>query len=143
MPWWLWGILGIALIALETHTTRNFTLFCVGASAILVGAVAGLTNTQLWVQWLAFGILSIATLLWARDWLATVLLAREEREPEFGNVVGQIAVPIDDLPALGFGKAELRGTTWNAHNISNLTIARGQRCRVSEVKDLTLWISAE
>jgi membrane protein implicated in regulation of membrane protease activity len=143
MPWWLWGILGIALIALETHTTRNFTLFCVGASAILVGAVAGLTNTQLWVQWLAFGILSTATLLWARDWLATVLLAREEREPEFGNVVGQIAVPIDDLPALGFGKAELRGTTWNAHNISNLTIARGQRCRVSEVKDLTLLISPE
>lgn len=143
MPWWLWGIVGIALIALETHTTRNFTLFCVGASAIIVGAMAGLTNTQLWMQWLAFGVLSIGTLLWARDWLATMLLARGEGEPEFGNVVGQIAVPIDDLPANGFGKAELRGTTWNAHNASNLAITRGQRCRVFEVKDLTLWISPE
>jgi membrane protein implicated in regulation of membrane protease activity len=142
MPWWLWGIAGIALIALETHTTSNFTLFCVGASAIIVGAMAGLTNTQLWMQWLAFGVLSIGTLLWARDWLATMLLARGE-EQEFGNVLGQIAVPIDDLPARGFGKAELRGTTWNAHNISNLSIARGQRCRVAEVKDLTLWISPE
>lgn len=82
-------------------------------------------------------------LAWARDWFATLLLARGEREPEFGNVVGQIAVPIDDLPALGYGRAELRGTTWTAHNISNLPISRGQRCRVSEVKDLTLWISPE
>ena len=143
MPWWLWGIVGIALIALETHTTRNFTLFCVGASAIIVGAMAGLTHTELWLQWLAFGVLSTATLLWARDWLATMLLARGDDDHEFANVVGQIAVPIDDLPALGFGRAEMRGTTWNVHNATRLLIARGQRCRVSDVKDLTLWISPE
>ena len=143
MPWWLWGIVGIALIALEPHTTRNFTLFCVGTSAIVVAAMAGLTATQPWAQWLAFGVLSTATLLWARDWLATMLLARGEGEAEFGNVVGQIAVPIDDLPALGFGKAEMRGTTWNVHNATKLVIARGRRCRVSDVKDLTLWISPE
>jgi membrane protein implicated in regulation of membrane protease activity len=52
-------------------------------------------------------------------------------------------VPIDDLPPLGFGKAEMRGTTWTVHNAGNMAIARGQRCRVSDVKDLTLWISPE
>jgi len=143
MPWWLWGIVGIALIALETHTTRNFTLFCVGASALVVGAMTGLTNTQPWVQWLAFVVLSTGTLLWARDWLATMLLARGDDDREFANVVGQIAVPIDDLPALGFGKAEMRGTTWSVHNATKTVIARGQRCRVSDVKDLTLWVSPE
>ncbi|HVN28564.1 MAG TPA: NfeD family protein [Candidatus Binataceae bacterium] len=143
MPWWLWGIVGIALIALETHTTRNFTLFCVGASALVVGAMTGLTNTQPWVQWLAFVVLSTGTLLWARDWLATMLLARGDDEREFANVVGQIAVPIDDLPALGFGKAEMRGTTWSVHNATKTVIPRGQRCRVSDVRDLTLWVSPE
>jgi len=143
MPWWLWGIVGIALIAMETHWTRNFTLFCVGASAIIVGVMAGLTNTELWLQWLAFGVLATGTLLWMRDWLATMLLARGDDERELGNVVGQIAVPMDDLPALGFGRAEMRGTTWNVHNATGSAIVRGQRCRVSDVKDLTLWISPE
>ena len=141
MPWWLWGIVGIALIALETHTTRNFTLFCVGASAIVVGAMAGLTNTQLWAQWLAFGILSTVTLLWARDWLATTLLARVGGEPEFGNVVGQIAVPIDDLPALGFGKADARHHLERAQRQQACDPARPAlsrfRCEGPDAVDLT------
>jgi len=62
---------------------------------------------------------------------------------ELENIVGQSAIPLDDLPAYGFGKAELRGTTWSAHNATHMKILRGQRCKVIKMKGLTLWIMPE
>jgi membrane protein implicated in regulation of membrane protease activity len=62
---------------------------------------------------------------------------------ELENIVGQSAIPLDDLPAYGFGKAELRGTTWSAHNATHMKILRGQRCKVMKMNGLTLWIIPE
>lgn len=143
MPWWLWLLSGIVLAAAETHFTRDFTLFCVGISAILVGLMTavGLFN-PLWTQWLAFALLSGATLFWARDWLREHFLRKVE-ERDLSNVTGEVAIPVDDFPAFGFGSAELRGTRWKAHNASGVAILRGQRCRVMKVQGLTLWIMPE
>jgi inner membrane protein len=41
------------------------------------------------------------------------------------------------------GKAEMRGTSWNTRNVSDQTIARGQRCRVERVEGLTIFVRAE
>jgi membrane protein implicated in regulation of membrane protease activity len=142
MPWPLWISAGVILLVAELHYTRDFTLFSFGASALLVGVVAGLGIFDWPAQWLGFGILSITLLFWARDWLRQSLFARPSHA-ELENVVGQIAWPLQDLPAFGFGKAELRGTTWNAHNASHIAILRGQRCRVMKIKGLTLWILPE
>lgn len=143
MPWWLWVSLGLVLLVTETRVTRDFTLFCVGASAILIGFMTALGLFQVWVQWLGFSVLSASTLIWVRDWLRASALASGRQEHEFSNVLGEVAVPLDDLPAFGFGKAELRGTTWSAHNAASVAILRGQRCRVMKVKGLTLWILPE
>lgn len=142
MPWWLWVSLGIVLIAAET-LTGDFTLFCVGASAVVVGLMTALGLFEMPMQWLSFAVLSGATLFWVRDWLRETALARGPREHEFSNVVGETALPLDDLPAYGFGKVELRGSSWSAHNAANVAILRGQRCRVMRVKGLTLWIMPE
>ncbi len=142
MPWWIWIIGGIVLVAAETIFTRDFSLFCVGVSAILVGLMtaAGILNP--WAQWLGFAILSAATLVWARDWLREHFI-RHVEERDLSNVLGEVAIPIDDLKAFGFGKAELRGSHWNAHNAASVAISRGQRCRVMKVRGITLWIMPE
>jgi membrane protein implicated in regulation of membrane protease activity len=142
MPWWLWVVSGIALAAAETRITRDFTLLCVGISAILVGVISALEIFPIWGQWLAFALLSGATLFWARDWLRSHLLRTAEHR-ELSNVLGEVAIPVDDVPPYGFGKAELRGTRWNAHNASHVALSRGQRCRVMKIKGLTLWIMPE
>lgn len=105
MPWWTWIVVGLVLLAAETHYTRDFSLFCVGLSAILVGAMTALGLYNLWTQWLGFALLSGATLFWARDWLRQHFLKHVE-ERELGNVLGEVAVPVDDFPAFGFGKAD-------------------------------------
>ncbi len=141
MPWWIWLVAGLILAAAEA-LTGDFTLFCVGLSAILVGLASCLGPFDIRAQVLAFAVLSAGSLFWAREWLRNHFLARGESR-EMSNVLGETAIPLDDLPAFGFGEAELRGTRWSAHNAGQVAILRGQRCRVMKVKGLTLWIMPE
>ncbi len=142
MPWAIWIIAGLMLIAVEVHYTRDFTLFCFGISALLVGLMSILGVFDIWTQWVCFAALSTALLFSAREWLRRKMLSRPG-SVELENILEQLAIPLDDLPAYGFGKAELRGTVWNAHNATHIKILRGQRCKVMKMKGLTLWIMPE
>jgi len=143
MPWWIWGSFGIVLLVVETGMTRDFTLFCIGASAIAVAAMTAFSLSNVSFQLMCFVLLSGITLFLVRGWLRARAFVDGSSEHEFSNIVGEVALPFDDLPAYGFGKAELRGTTWNAHNAANIPISQGQRCRVMKVQNLTLWIMPE
>lgn len=142
MPWPIWISVGLLLMAIEVHYTRDFTLFCFAASALLVGLMTILGILDFWTQWAIFAALSAALLFSAREWLRKKMLSRTT-DAELENIVGQSAIPLDDLPAYGFGKAELRGSTWSAHNASHVKIMRGQRCKVMRINGLTLWIMPE
>ena len=48
-----------------------------------------------------------------------------------------------EIGAGGYGKVELRGTTWNARNAGETPVAADQACRVERVEGLTLWIRPE
>ena len=133
----------MVLLVIEAGATREFTLFCVGSSAIAVGLMTVLGIFSLPVQFVSFALLSATTVFWVRDWLRTAVSHTGLPEQDFGNVVGQIAFPLEDLVPFGFGNAELRGTTWSAHNASHVPIPRGRRCKVMTVKGLTLWILPE
>jgi membrane protein implicated in regulation of membrane protease activity len=49
---------------------------------------------------------------------------------------------MDDLPPAGLGKAEMRGSTWNARNIGETLLSRGQRATVERVEGLVIFIRA-
>jgi len=142
MPWPIWIIAGLVLMAAEVHYTRDFTLFCFGISALLVGLMTIFGVFDIWTQWISFAALSTALLFSAREWLRRKMLSRPG-SAELENIIGQSAMPLDDLPAYGFGKAELRGSTWSAHNATHVKILRGQRCKVMKMNGLTLWIIPE
>lgn len=142
MPWPMWILAGLALLVIEIHYTRDFTIFCFGAGALIVGLMTAFGVLDIWAQWISFAALSTALLFWAREWLRVKMLGRPGHA-ELENIVGQLAIPLDNLPPYGFGKAELRGTTWSAHNASHMNISRGQRCKVMKMNGLTLWITSE
>jgi membrane protein implicated in regulation of membrane protease activity len=143
MGWWLWVAIGIVLLVMEARATREFTLFCAGISAVVVGLMTGLGIYSVPGQFVSFALLSAATVFWVRDWLRQAASHTGLKEYEFGNVIGQITFPLEDLIPFGFGKLELRGTTWSADNAGNVAIPRGRRCRVMKIKALTLWILPE
>jgi hypothetical protein len=59
------------------------------------------------------------------------------------SLVGDTAVPLEDIPAGAVGRAELRGAVWSARNQDRMTIARGERCKVVGVDRLTIFLKPE
>ena len=53
------------------------------------------------------------------------------------------AMAVDAIGINALGKAEMHGTSWNARNIGDKPLARGERCRVDRVDGLTIFVRAE
>jgi membrane protein implicated in regulation of membrane protease activity len=150
MQWWLWLVLGLLLMGGEILTPGGFFVIFFGVGALVVGALTGfgLAGPH-WVQWLLFSVLSVGSLLLFRGKL--VALTRAHGQPSnvaglgagVDALVGEVVVPVDDLAPGAVGKAELRGTSWTARNDGERALARGQRCRVTRVDGLTLFIRGE
>ncbi len=141
MAWWLWILLGLGLLAVELVTPGGLFALFFGFSALVVAGLAapGLAGPP-WLQWLLFAAVGVAALLFLRGRLRRRL---ETRSPPVDTLVGEVAIPLQDLGPRATGKAELRGTSWEARNAGEAALSRGQRCHVERVEGLTLWIRAE
>ena len=144
MEWWGWAILGIACMVIEVHLTQDFTLFCVGVAAFVVTAVAAFAvDLPYWSHWMLFSALSVVVLLTVRKPLLGRLRPDRGRDADFDYLLGEVATPSEDLAGNGVGKAELRGSVWTVRNAEPTNLNKGQRCRVTRIEGLTLWIKAE
>jgi membrane protein implicated in regulation of membrane protease activity len=144
MLWWQWAVAGLALVALEMLTPGGFYLVFFGLGALLVAAIVGIGLIDtLWVQWLAFSILSIAGLLLFRNPLLRWMKQRTGETRAIDSLVGETAIPSEDLKPGAIGRAELRGSAWQARNAEERVIPAGTRCRVVRVDELVVWIQSE
>ncbi len=144
MIWWYWMLLGLVLLGIEMVTPGGFYILFFGLAALIVGSLAGLEIAQAeWLQWLMFSGLAVLSLLIFRGPLLASLKKRDKDLPAVDTLAGESAIPLENLTENGTGKAELRGTTWTAHNAGPSPLMKGQRCKVERVEGLTIWISAE
>jgi membrane protein implicated in regulation of membrane protease activity len=143
MYWWLWLVLGLIFVGLEVLTPGGFYVLFFGIGALTVGSLAGFGwSGPIWFQWLLFSAISLLSLLCFRPYLVRATRSKERPDP-IDTLEGEIALLVDDLPPDAVGRAELRGTTWTVRNGDQRLLVRGQRCRVSRVDGLTLWIHGE
>ena len=143
MEWWIWIVVGFALLAVELVAGGGFDVFFFGCGALVVGLLAGIGWAEsLALQGVLFAGLSVAALVCFRPLLVRRLHAGTDSGP-VDSLVGQRVMVRDEIAADGFGKAELRGTTWKARNITETRVGPDQACRVERVEGLTLWIRAE
>ncbi len=142
MSWWLWMVLGVALLVVEVTVDAAFWLLFVGLSAIVVGLGGwlGLTAPPA-VQWLVFAGLSLVLLYFLRDRLRAWMLRRKEGPVEV--VVGEQATAASTMAPGGAGKAMLRGAEWDARNIGATEIEHGARVRVARVNRLVLELAGD
>ena len=141
MTWWLWLILGLMLTALELVSPGGFYLIFFGLSALLVGTLrlVGAAD-QVWVQWFLFTALAFGLLVLFRN---PLLRAFRPQGLPVDQIVGDVAIPVDDIPAGDVGRAELRGTSWGARNVHHGPLVKGQRCLVQRVDGLMLFLVPE
>jgi membrane protein implicated in regulation of membrane protease activity len=142
MTWWLWIILGVLLAAIELATPGGFFVIFFGVSALIVGLLdlAGLRDPA-WLQWLLFTALAIVAVRLFRQPLLKRLEAGDHGPVD--SLVGEVAIVTGAIGPGEHGRAELRGTTWQAHNLDDSPLADGARARVVAVKGLRLNLRAE
>ena len=141
IEWWHWVVLGLVLVAFELAASGGLSIIFFGAGAFAVGLLAllGLAG-PVWMQFLLFTIFSSLALAVFRRPLQR-LLAGESTDVD--SMIGDTAIPLDDILPGGVGRAELRGSAWTARNRTAVTLTKGQRCIVVAVERLTIILEPE
>ena len=143
MLWWHWLVIGLVLVALEMAASGGFYVIFFGIAAL---AIAGLhvldAAGPVWFQLLLFSVISVGSLLFFRSRLLK-WMHLDQPGRDVDSMVGDSAIPLDDIPAGSVGRAEMRGAVWSARNEDSSTLARGQRCTVVEVDRLMIFLKAE
>ena len=142
MAWWVWIVGGVLLCLAEMATPGAFYLLFFGVAALVVGVLAwvGLVETT-WVQFLLFSVVSIASLVLFRRML-TEKLNPDGPVTKINTLEGESGTALEDIPADGTGKVEVRGSGWNAVNKGDTLIEKGQACLVERVEGVTLWVKS-
>ena len=141
MTWWMWALVGLALLGGEMLTPGGFYFLFFGVSGLVVAGLVRLGwGGPAWFQWFLFSVVSIVCLVPLRGRLVRWVSAGGEAAAKVDALVGETAMLLDDLPAGEFGKAELRGTPWTARNAGARALRKGERVRVTRVEGLTLWL---
>ena len=143
LSWWIWVVLGLALMAGEIMTPGGFFILFFGAGAVVVGLLklAGL-SVSLPVEGLIFIIVSVAGVVFFRKPLQDRFHAMTPQLP-VDALTSETAKSLEVIAAGAFGKVELRGTTWNAQNVGTEPLETAQRCSVERVEGLTLYVRAQ
>jgi inner membrane protein len=140
MTWWIWVLIGFALLAIEFASTTLHVAFF-GLGGLFVALLVGLGwHGPLWAQLLVFTTFSLVALLLIRPPLMRKLKMNESKDVD--TLIGENAIAMDDIAVHGFGKAEMRGSSWNAQNVGTSTLTKGQRCTVESVEGLVIRVRA-
>lgn len=140
MAWWIWVLIGVALLTLEfASNTMHLGIFAVGAFVVAIIAGVGL-DMPLWGQLVTFTAVTIFSFLFIRPIVVRKLRLHETKVVD--SLVGEQAIALDEIGPAAVGKAEMRGTTWSARNVGETVLLRGQRCVVAAVEGLVLHVRA-
>jgi membrane protein implicated in regulation of membrane protease activity len=143
IPWWLWVVLGLGMMGLEVIAPTGFFIFFFGIGALVTGLLAALgLVSSLVVQAIVLIAVAIGSLVLFRKPLLATFHVGGGPGPAVDSMVGQTAVAIEAIAPGGFGKVELRGSTWSATNTGTEPIEASHRCRVEKVDGLTLHVRA-
>ncbi len=140
MSWWIWVLIGFALLALElTAVTLHIGFFAVGAFVVGILLALGVEMTMS-VQLGVATTVSLLSFFFLRPIAVRRLKLDQKREVD--SLVGEQATATEEIAPQGLGRAEMRGTTWGARNVGDTVLSKGQRCAVVEVEGLVLHLRA-
>jgi inner membrane protein len=140
--WWHWLVLGFILVALEMAGSGGFYMVFFGIAALVLAFLnlIGLGG-PVWVQLILFSLVAMGSLVLRNPLVRWLKLDRQGAAVD--SLVGDLAVPLEEIAPGAVGRAELRGTVWSARNRAARAIVPGERCRVVTVDQLLILIEPE
>lgn len=139
--YWHWLAFGLVLLACELLGTAGYLLW-LGLSAIVVGLLMTFLPLSWQLQWVAFGVFSLATtwLWWRRQYQSDSQSdANRQLNQKNKQLIGQTLLLDVDFPA-GKGRIKVGDSTWSAR--SERDIPAGTLIEVSDVNGIVLTIRA-
>jgi membrane protein implicated in regulation of membrane protease activity len=143
ISWWHWLALGLILVALEAAASGGFYIVFFGIAAIAISLLRlfGLGG-PLALQLVLFAVIATGSLLAFRNPLLR-WLKLDRAAVDVDSLIGELAIPLEEIPPGAVGRAELRGTAWSARNRASRVLQRGERCRVVAVEHLMIVMEPE
>jgi membrane protein implicated in regulation of membrane protease activity len=137
--YWHWLALGLLLLCGELLGTAGYMLW-LGISAMLVGILMTFIPMSWQLQWVSFGVFSLAlTWLWWRKQLKQDASSDQRRDlnQKQKQLIGQTARLEEDI-LRGRCRIKLGDTTWAAQ--SDQDLPAGTLVKVIDVDGITLFI---
>src|SRR5262245_49000299 len=98
MVWWLWMLLGMALLVVEVATQGGLFALFFGLSAMVVGVLTAVGfGGEMWLQWVLFTAIAIVCLAVLRGPLKARLNVGGVSKP-VDQLVGEEALATEDVP---------------------------------------------
>ena len=138
MEWWIWTLAGFFFLALEFVTTTMHSAFFAAGAFLVAILVAFHVGGPLWAQILIFTLFSLVTLLIIRPFVVKKLNLSSTKVVD--TMIGERAIAMEDIAVAGLGKAEMRGSTWNARNVGTTPLVRGQHAVVEKIEGLVIHV---
>lgn len=142
MPWGIWIIAGLALLALELFVPSGFFMFVIGVSAIVTGALAwvGVANVES-TQWLICAVLAIILVMFVRRRLIGRFAITGSTPID--SQAGKEVLIKEDIPPGGIGQGEMRGAGWSVRNTGKRPLRAGERCLIAGCEGITLIVQGQ
>ncbi|NIA28564.1 MAG: NfeD family protein [Actinobacteria bacterium] len=138
--WYFWIIAAIGLFIAEI-LTPSFFLACLGIAA-LVSAIVSFLGMGAAIQFIAFCIASIITLIGIRPFFLKYLRNHEQRyKTNAEGLVGRTAIVEETINSvLGEGRVKVGGESWRGFSINNTIISAGTVVKIKQVDGTKLFV---
>jgi membrane protein implicated in regulation of membrane protease activity len=136
---WSWIVAGLVLLGLELVVPGGFLLW-LGVAGIVTGLAAMVLPIGAPVQWVLFGVLSLAAIFF---WLRFSKARMGQSDRPYLNrraerFIGQEAV-LEEAITQGFGRVALGDTVWR---VTGPDLPAGQRVRIVGSEGAVLKVEA-
>src|ERR1044071_3660196 len=112
LSWWMWMILGLALLACEMITPGTFFFMFLGISGVLTGLAFWIVpDLPRWAPCLLSSIFSAVAVAFFRKPLMEKFKLSGKHGHKVDSVIGETALALEDIAPGAIGKVELRGAS--------------------------------
>lgn len=132
---WIAAIVLFAVIELLTY--QLVSIWFVGGS--IAGLIAQLCGGDLWVQVIAFTVVSAALLVLTRP--AVKKIQGKKINTNIDELIGKDAIVTRDINNIqGEGEAKVNGNTWTARSVDGSEIPEGKIVKVKKIEGVKLIV---
>ncbi|MBX3017134.1 MAG: NfeD family protein [Bdellovibrionaceae bacterium] len=135
---WIWLILGLALIGAEL-LSGAFVILFFGVGALITAVTVIVTIIPLALQILIFGVSSLALLMiFRKRFIKTV--SEEEKKRSLSADVDTQLILSESLAPGAEAMVAYQGTHWTAVNLENEELKQGTRVRIERTEGIKIFV---